>query len=389
MSESDILRFGSYLSRLHAVEVHHTIFTYGSTHALSEYLTTHTDTFVFIEHPFEYVRFYPSVIKVFKKGKLQLVKKLPNTRAPEFITYFINYLQTLWALFVLKRRYQLYIGTDSINVLAGATARILGITERVVFYVIDYSPVRYDNPLKNIAYHALNRVACNLSDLVWCNSKMIAAVIKGYKMSDDRIVVVPTGSWLKANGNFTGNNRMMVFVGSLFPSKGVELAIEALQLIKTEIPNIKLRIIGKGPHLGFLKRLVDELGLNDYVEFMGFIRDQNELLKLLCEADIGIAPYVPSPTQFSFFADPGKIKTYLAAGLPVIITRVPQIAGEIAKARAGLAIGYDKVELANAVIELLRDDNKLVEYKKHAIELGNLYSWDTIFRNALVRTINF
>ena len=55
---------------------------------------------------------------------------------------------------------------------------------------------------------------------------------------------------------------------------------------------------------------------------------------------------------------------YLACGLPVVITRVPPIAGEIEENNAGLAIDYSKEELVNAVLRLLSDEKLYLECRK-------------------------
>jgi len=46
-------------------------------------------------------------------------------------------------------------------------------------------------------------------------------------------------------------------------------------------------------------------------------------LQLLSSASIGLATYLESEESFTQFADPGKLKNYLAAGLPIVMTRVP------------------------------------------------------------------
>ena len=64
---------------------------------------------------------------------------------------------------------------------------------------------------------------------------------------------------------------------------------------------------------------------------------------------MGIAPYVPDPNSFTWYADPGKPKVYLGCGIPVIITKVPEVAFEISKRKAGIAINYDSHELSEAI----------------------------------------
>jgi glycosyltransferase involved in cell wall biosynthesis len=96
-----------------------------------------------------------------------------------------------------------------------------------------------------------------------------------------------------------------------------------------------------------------------------------------------IAPYEQTKETISQFTDPGKVKNYFSIGLPVIITKVPQIAYEVDKEKCGIAIRYDIQEFTKAVLTLLRDNLKLKQYRKNVLKLRKKYSWDTIFTNAL------
>jgi glycosyltransferase involved in cell wall biosynthesis len=75
---------------------------------------------------------------------------------------------------------------------------------------------------------------------------------------------------------------------------------------------------------------------------------------------------------FPRYSDPGKIKAYLAAGLPVVITNVPKIAEVIERAKCGIAIPDEKEALVNAVSGLLANEEMLKQYRKNAINfIGN------------------
>lgn len=55
--------------------------------------------------------------------------------------------------------------------------------------------------------------------------------------------------------------------------KGIDTVIKAMALLKNEIPNIKYCVIGKGEDVERLKKLVDDLSVSEYVEFLGFVDD--------------------------------------------------------------------------------------------------------------------
>ncbi len=69
--------------------------------------------------------------------------------------------------------------------------------------------------------------------------------------------------------------KVLYTVGRLDERKGHDLVIKALPLIKETVPDVVYLIGGKGPHLAKLQTLVDELELNKYVKFCGFVESEN------------------------------------------------------------------------------------------------------------------
>jgi len=108
---------------------------------------------------------------------------------------------------------------------------------------------------------------------------------------------------------------------------------------------------------------------------------------MLSYCALGIAPYVDSEDNYVRYTDPGKVKAYLAAGLPLIITRVPAIALEIKRRKCGVVINYNKHQLADAVVKLLSNKTTLINYRKNAYNMGKEYRWHRIFDKALKETL--
>ena len=52
------------------------------------------------------------------------------------------------------------------------------------------------------------------------------------------------------------------------------------------------------------------------------------------ESSVAVAPYAQTDETFTRYADPGKLKAYLAAGLPIVLTDVPPNARELERRRA-------------------------------------------------------
>lgn len=76
------------------------------------------------------------------------------------------------------------------------------------------------------------------------------------------------------------NPFQFVYVGRLLFSKNLEIAIKAISIAKKTEPNIKLVIVGDGPHKNILQTLASKLGLESNIEFRGHL-GEDEKIKLI------------------------------------------------------------------------------------------------------------
>ena len=107
---------------------------------------------------------------------------------------------------------------------------------------------------------------------------------------------------------------------------------------------------------------------------------------LLGESAAATAVYMSEEdnlSNFTYYADPTKIKDYLANGLPVILTNVPHNAHELEKRKCGIVVEYRKEEVSSAVVSLLKDKEKLKIYRQNAFSYAKEFDWNSIFSKAL------
>lgn len=112
----------------------------------------------------------------------------------------------------------------------------------------------------------------------------------------------------------------LIYPGTIAPRYGLEVAVRALPLLKTEIPNLRLMIIGgQTEHVTELAELAKRLDVLSLVEF-GAPVPVDEVPQLLAEADVGIYPALPDPHMS--IATPTKVLEYAAMGLPIVSSRL-------------------------------------------------------------------
>jgi glycosyltransferase involved in cell wall biosynthesis len=263
----------------------------------------------------------------------------------------------------------------------------LGFAEIVVFYVIDYVPVRFNNRVLNSLYRVVDKICVCHVDFTWnLTFAMTEAREKiGIKQEWTNQMVVPTGTHFEKIEHlpFEQVERAQIaFLSHLRKGQGIELILEALPIVIKKVPSAQLLVIGTGPLESYFKTEVQKKGLEKNVKFLGYIKNHDEIERIISKCSVGIAPYVPDPDSYTWFADPGKPKVYMGCGVPVIITRVPEVALEIEKRGAGIAIKYDKQDLSDALVRLLTDDNLYRKCRSNALDFASTYTWDNVFCQA-------
>jgi glycosyltransferase involved in cell wall biosynthesis len=353
-------------------------------------------TLLVILHPFYYLGESPyrretnSWAQLYVDGKPKKEYKTIDLRGSETIYYLKDVLLTICYVLKSKIRFDVFIGFDGLLSLVGLLLRKLGLVKVVVFYMIDWTYIRYKNPIKNVLYHVINHLSARSSDSVWGVSNRMTKIIGEKGVEDKRILVVPRGVPFELLRNRMRSQRFndqktLVYFGGLTKSKGPQLIVEAMPEIIAKVPNAKLILIGSGPLEEELKSVVKRGKMWEYVRFLGRL-PYIDAMNILRKCSVGLAPYNPKQmgdTANAKYADPGKVREYLACGLPVVITRVPEIAFEIQKNGAGLTIDYDKDDLIRTVSRLLMDEDFLKGCRSNASKMGAKYDFTRLFCNAL------
>jgi len=154
-----------------------------------------------------------------------------------------------------------------------------------------------------------------------------------------------------------------------------------LQLIRRKFPSGHLTVIGRGPLDKEICESITRLELQDHVKLVGFLESHADVTASLRQAQIGLAPYTNlGKDSFTQFADPSKIKDYLAAGLPVVTTSETPIAHLLEARGAGTICEPEPQALADAVIALLNDEPRWRTHSRQAADLAEEFSWETLLQ---------
>ncbi|MBG58284.1 MAG: glycosyltransferase family 1 protein [Porticoccus sp.] len=152
---------------------------------------------------------------------------------------------------------------------------------------------------------------------------------------------------------------------------GIATAINALAIVRREIPAIELAIAGSGPQLAELTALTDQLGLQEHVQFVGRL-DAQQIVDFYQSADL-----VLNPTTVDNM--PNSVLEALACGVPVVTTDVGGIPYIVSQEKTALMVpAGDAAAMAAQIIRLYREEETRQRLIDNGLDAVRLYAWPVV-----------
>jgi len=158
---------------------------------------------------------------------------------------------------------------------------------------------------------------------------------------------VDTARFTPAESREEGGPVRLVFVGRVVHQKGLDVLLSALAKLPSEA-DYALTIVGDGPLRGALTEQAASLGVLPRLRFAGWA-GREEMPELLRRADLFVFPSRDEGM-------PNAVLEAMAAGLPVVATRISGNEEVVADGETGLLVPPDDPDaLAGALAGLLAD----------------------------------
>jgi glycosyltransferase involved in cell wall biosynthesis len=169
-----------------------------------------------------------------------------------------------------------------------------------------------------------------------------------------------------------GSGLCILSVSRLIPRKGLDTLIAALA--SSQRPDLSLDMVGDGPIRASLQQLAVSFGVADRVRFHGFL-EQPSLARLYAQADIFVLPSVAESCSMALLEA-------MAAGLPLIVTKVGGTIELVEHGYNGLMVGARNVDdLCAALQTLARDPAQRERFAAANRRLvRERFSWHSIAR---------
>jgi glycosyltransferase involved in cell wall biosynthesis len=176
------------------------------------------------------------------------------------------------------------------------------------------------------------------------------------------------------------DRELIGFVGSLKPWHGVPVLFDAVERLAPERPRLSLLVVGDGPARESLEQRARSGALAGRIVLTGGVANA-DVPRYLSALDVAAAPFLPSD---DFYFSPLKVVEAMAAGLPVVASRLAPIEAMLGGTGELVAAG-DAAALAGGIRRLLDDPARAQTLGDAARRRAQTQlSWDRVAERILV-----
>lgn len=222
------------------------------------------------------------------------------------------------------------------------------------------------------AVRAASRVVCN-------SNATAAAVRSAYGVSADKTVVIYKAvnlDWFSKTDSSPvvdpwpqafGRGFRLVFVGTNWHVKGLDVLLRAVATLHRDAPTLHIAVIGTlSRRNGRFVQLARDLGVHEAVHFVGRV-EREDLPMWLWSSDLAVAPSRAEALGVAALEA-------MAAGLPVVASRVGGLAEIVDSSNGALVQPEDPRDLHDAIALFLSNPDKLSESGSSALRSAARFS---------------
>ena len=234
------------------------------------------------------------------------------------------------------------------------------------------------NPIENRLARWSERVWIRSADRVITVSPSIGEVLaRRYRVVPTIILNVPVprkgpNRDFRAALGVDSEVSIVLYQGGIMRRRGLEQVGEAVRLLKNCV------FVMMGPDYGFgafLENHFREVGVSDRVRQLPPV-PSTELLGWTAAASVGLCTIMDASLSYRL-ALPNKLFEYMAAGIPVVASDLPELRRVVIGEQIGeLCDPTDPSSIAAAINRILDDPEKAADYRANAQVAARKYNWD-------------
>ena len=234
---------------------------------------------------------------------------------------------------------------------------------------------------RSFAYHLLlqvERLSAAFADYVIAANDIWRTKLVSRSVSEHKCVAIlscPDRSVFQRRGKTRYDQKIIIlYPGTLSSHQGIDIAIRAFELIKSEVPSAEFHIYGTGPERESLERLASQLRVDDRVKFNS-ARTLRDIAGLMENADLGVVP--KRNDAFGNEAFSTKTLEFMSMGVPVVVadTKIDRYYFNDSLVKFFLA--GDERSLAEAMLTIIRKPSVRQTLVRNALQFVAANDWES------------
>jgi colanic acid/amylovoran biosynthesis glycosyltransferase len=245
-------------------------------------------------------------------------------------------------------------------------AHFAGMAARTAFWVAKFFPITFSFTAHANDIFAPRNFEIGLEKLIQTARLIITETDYSEKFlrerfpeHADRIHRIYNGLNLAEFGraNFSSDPPLIIAIGRLIPKKGFVNLIRACGLLVEHRIPFRCEIFGEGPLENQLGAQIEDLSLQERVQLLG-AKPQHDLREHLARANVFVMPSV-AEAEGGMDNLPTVIMEAMAAGLPVVSTRIGGIPEMVVENETGFLVQPEDAMALVGAIEKVTNDRSL------------------------------
>ncbi len=167
---------------------------------------------------------------------------------------------------------------------------------------------------------------------------------------------------------------VLVYQGTLVKGRGIEASLDILK----KYPDCGLVLLGGGEHQSGYEKMAAEMGIAERIVFAGKI-PQDQLIEYTAGADAGLC-LIDNISGNNYYALPNKLFEYLMAGIPVLVTDLPQMKEIVDTFEVGAVIPENDIDSVVSVLKTWQKSSGTIrKLKANCSKASQILNWDNEF----------
>jgi glycosyltransferase involved in cell wall biosynthesis len=276
---------------------------------------------------------------------------------------------------VINDKPDIIISVDLDTIIAGAIAKILNITEKLIWdshELFTDVPELVHKPIKRFVWEIIGKLSVRWADAcVTVNGSLAQILSKKYKKTFTSIWNAPFMEPKQQEETISCQKQYILYQGAVNKGRGLKQVIDSMPFIDEKLD---LLIIGHGDEIDYIKTLAIQSSCKSRIKVLGFM-DPNQLKSYTNRAYIGINLLEDNSKSY-YYSLANKFFDYVHAGVPAVHMHFPEYVTLNKIHQVGLTIKTLSTQEISTSINLLCQNNDLYfKIKENCYKAASEWCW--------------